>query len=343
MIKKGGFSISEGMSKDLTNTMDFVRNNVGTMNYRSVPISAIEFDPHNPRKLSISRDDVISGLNKDADFYDLKLKELTSLQEMAETIKQHGVRNPVEIYKHGSTYRLIHGERRCLGSLLAGKTDIPAKILEQKPSNLDIRLLQLIENVQREDLSLSDFLDNIRLIVDEYKISTKEDFVLNANFLEKMINKSRAQCFNILAVLNAPEEIQRLIREGKIKNLEKAALISTEKVSSKRLELLDACIKGESLKKLKQMKSDSQKTNLKHEFNNEQILKPGRKTLKVRLGNTTSKQVISKLISLVLQDPNYSTYRSILNTLNTHDYDSCTISFEKLITIMEKVEVNNSK
>ena len=69
----------------------------------------------------------------------------------------------------GTGYRLIHGERRCLSSILAGKHDIPAKILDEKPNDFDIRLLQLIENIQREDLILIDVLNNVKEVIKEYK------------------------------------------------------------------------------------------------------------------------------------------------------------------------------
>jgi len=108
---------------------------------------------------------------------------------MAETIKKYGVRNAVEIYKFGTGYRLIHGERRCLSSMLAGKKDIPAKVLDEKPNDLDIRLLQFIENAQREDLNLYETLNNIRQILDEYKRPGIPEFKIDANFLEGVINR----------------------------------------------------------------------------------------------------------------------------------------------------------
>ncbi len=342
MIKKG-FSIPDVISQDLSSTVDFVKNNIGSMNYRLVPLTAIELDPDNPRKLSISKEDVTNGLKAEDSTFEIKTKELTSLQEMAETIKAYGVRNPVEIYKYGSGYRLIHGERRCLASILAAKTNIPAKILDEKPNNLDIRLLQLIENVQREDLSLSDFLNNIRSIIIEYKNSTKEDFELNASFLEKLINKSRAQCFNIMSVLNAPEEVQSLIKTGKLKNLEKAAIIATVKETTKRQELLQACVNGESLKKLKEMKGNSSNLNINERIEIIHRRKPGRRASKINLGATIHTEVVSKLVNLVLQDPKYSAYEATLKRLNCKNYESCTSSFESLIKIMEKVEVIKAK
>ncbi len=85
MIKKG-FSIPDVISRDLSSTVDFVKNNIGSMNYRLVPLSAIELDPDNPRKLRISRDDVMNGLKAEDNIFEIKSKELASLQEMSESI-----------------------------------------------------------------------------------------------------------------------------------------------------------------------------------------------------------------------------------------------------------------
>src|SRR5262249_20205178 len=148
-----------------------------------------------------------------------------------------------------------HGERRCLSSILAGKKEIPAKILDEKPSDFDIRLLQLIENVQREDLTLYETLNNIRQVIKEYKNHIDSTAQVDTIFLENLINRSKTQCLNLLAVLNAPEDLHEHIKQGKIRNLEKAAIITKAKTKSQRDILLQACLEGASLKQLKQESS----------------------------------------------------------------------------------------
>src|SRR6185312_9430011 len=181
---KKRFSLPSSIDSEISGTIDLVRNNIGTLNYKIVPLSAIEFDPNNPRELSITREDLPNGPALDDPFYEKKLEEFESLKQISETIKKYGVRNAVEIYKFGTGYRLIHGERRCLGSILAGKTEIQAKILDEKPNSFDIRLLQLIENIQREDLTLYETLNNIKQEVHEYRMNIEGEFNLNVEFLE---------------------------------------------------------------------------------------------------------------------------------------------------------------
>lgn len=338
-MSKKSFIMPKALVSDIANTFNVVKGNLGSLNYKVVPLDAIQFDPENPRELCITREDVINGLNNSDPLYQKKNKELESLLQMSETIKKYGVRNAVEIYKIGTNYRLIHGERRCLASILAGKKDITAKIIDEKPNNLELRLLQLIENAQREDLTLSDFLNNIRLVVQEYKNAYDPKLKLDVPLLEKLINKSRAQCFNILNVLNASDDIQKLINEGYIKSLEKASIIVTEKDTSKRAEMLKACINGASLKELRELKQELKSSLVENVAELQLKRRALRKTLnKIQLGQTKKKAVIEKLINLVLQDPSYSKYAKNFSEIALTSFDSCTVAFKQLISVMEKVE-----
>ena len=72
-----------------------------------------------------------------------------SIKELSDSIKEQGVLTPLLVRRNGDGFELIAGERRTLASILAGKEDIPAKILTVKPSSLKISLLQWIENIER--------------------------------------------------------------------------------------------------------------------------------------------------------------------------------------------------
>jgi len=252
-------ALPKGISSEITSTVELVKNNIGTLNYKIVPLSSIEFDPANPRNLAITREELPRGPKSNDPLYEKKLKEFESLKQIAETIKKYGVRNPVEIYKYGTSYRLIHGERRCLSSLLAGKKDIPAKILNEKPNDFDIRLLQFIENVQREDLSLHETLSNIEQVIAEYKTHVNPKVVVNAAFIEGLINRSKTHCLNFLAVLSGGEGLIAAIQQGKINSLEKAGIIAKAKSKQERERLMELCLDGISLKQLKQESNQQKK------------------------------------------------------------------------------------
>lgn len=338
---KKKYSLPLGISAEIGNTIDLVKNNIGTLNYKIIPLDAIEFDPENPRNLAISRTDLPHGPSEDDPLFEQKSKELESLKQTAETIKKYGVRNAVEIYKFGNSYRLIHGERRCLSSILAGKKDIPAKVLDEKPNDFDIRLLQLIENVQREDLTLNDTLNNIKQVINEYKQHVDASVEVDATFLESVINRSKTQCLNFLAVLNSPEDIQLSIKNGEIRSLEKAAIIAKAKTEAQRDKLLKFCLEGASLTELKQESLQHKKLNgIQPPLISNQKKRPGKQASKINLGSTTNKSVISKLINLVSTDPLYVVFKEQFNCMSLDDYGSCSIAFTSLIQLMEKVELN---
>lgn len=337
-MSKKTYALPKGLSSEIGNTVEVVKNNIGTLNYKVVPLSAIEFDPENPRELSIQKDDLIYGLQPDDIAYEKKIKELESLKQMAETIKKYGVRNAVEIYKFGSGYRLIHGERRCLSAMLAGKKDIPAKVLDEKPNDLDVRLLQFIENVQREDLTLHETLNNIRQILNEYKRPEIPEFKIDANFLEGLINRSRTVCFNYLAVLNATSEIQDAIKNGKIRSLEKAVVISNATNPKHRHLLLEACLQGASLKQLKKEAKTLKDVKMAVHSDSKSSIKPGKKAEKINMGSTKNRAVITKLVNLVASNKSYAAFTNHFEVMKFETFGDCVNSFNSLIKIMEKVE-----
>ena len=339
---KKKYSLPTGISNEISSTVDLVKNNMGTLNYKIIPLDAIEFDPNNPRNLLISRNDLPQGPSESDPDYVQKSLEFEGLKQTAETIKKYGVRNAVEIYKFGNSYRLIHGERRCLSSLLAGKKDIPAKVLDEKPNDFDIRLLQLIENVQREDLSLIDTLNNIRQVIKEYKLHVNDAIEVDANFLESLINRSKTQCLNFLAVLNAPQSVQEKILSGEIKSIEKAAIIARAKTVTQRDHLLKSCLEGASLNQLKQASVQQKKLqSLSPALVTPLKKRPGKQAAKINLGSTINKSVISKLIDLVLNDPLYRGFKGHFEHISLDDYTSCSTAFSSLIQLMEKLEAQS--
>ena len=337
---KKKYSLPIGISSEISSTVDLVKNNIGTLNYKIIPLDAIEFDPNNPRDLVISRTDLPQGPAIDDPLYEKKLLEFESLKQTAETIKKYGVRNAVEIYKFGNSYRLIHGERRCLSSILAGKKEIPAKVLDEKPNDFDIRLLQLIENVQREDLTLKDTLNNIRQVIKEYKLHVNDSVDVDATFLESLINRSKTQCLNFLAVLKAPQDLQDSINNGEIKSLEKAAIIAKAKTLSQRDMLLKCCLDGASLNQLKQESLQQKRLKgIQTPVASVPQKRPGKQASKINLGSTVHKSVIRKLINLVSNDPVYVVFKDHFERMSFDDYSTCSIAFSSLIQLMEKVEI----
>lgn len=338
-MTKNKYSLPKSILSEISDTVDLVKNNIGTLNYKIIPLSSIEFDPLNPRDLSISIEDLNVGLLEDDPVYQKKLKELRLLEQMAETVKKYGVRNAIEVYQNGNVYRLIHGERRCLSSILAGKKEIAAKVLEEKPNDFDIRLLQLIENVQRENLSLYETLLNVERVISEYKKHIDPNVDIHHEILSRIINRSRTHCVNLLSVLSGGQELMNAIKSGQINNLEKAAIIAKEKTELGKSALLRACLGGASLKQLKEETSKQKKIKaILPQKESTTKNRSGRKAVKINLGSTQKISVVRKLIDLVFQDPAYVQFKSQFSVMALTDFNSCSNSISALIKLMEKIE-----
>ena len=129
-----------------------------------------------------------------------------SLRELATSIKEYGVVQPVIVKKSIKGYELIAGERRCKASKLAGLTEIPAIIKEF--TDQEMMEIALIENIQREDLNPIDEAKSVLNIINLRGI-TQEEFALK-------FGKSRSYITNLLGLLNLPNNIQNMVIKREI-------------------------------------------------------------------------------------------------------------------------------
>ena len=139
-----------------------------------------------------------------------------TLVDLSESIKEHGVVQPIIVRKLGSSYQIIAGERRWRAARLAGKKTIPAIVKEC--SNLEVMELALIENLQREDLNSIEEAMAYKSLIEEYNMTQDE--------ISKKIGKSRPAIANSLRLLQLPQEIKNMIAEGKISQGHARALLS---------------------------------------------------------------------------------------------------------------------
>lgn len=140
------------------------------------------------------------------------------LEELAASMEQHGVLQPVILRKVGRGYELVAGERRWRAAAKAGIKKIPAVVKEL--SDGDVIEIALIENLQREDLNPIEEASAYRRLMDEFGLTQEE--------LAKRVGKSRSQIANTLRLLNLEEEILKFILEGKLTAGHARALLSIE-------------------------------------------------------------------------------------------------------------------
>lgn len=316
------FGLSKELEDGISKTITTTKNNIGQLRYEIIPLSRIHFDADNPRKLAINisnlRDEIVES---DQQFIQKK-NEIEKLQSLSNSIKKVGVRHAIEVYKDGSDYKLISGERRILASILAGKDEIQARILDRKPNEFDLKLLQWIENIEREDLSPWEKINNVRQLVEAY-LKNKEDKI-TGTMLSEIIGCSRQYASILISVLEAPVSITDFLKNGKINNLEKVAFLARTKNDALQTELLEACINGASLENLKRMTEKNKISNRK-----------GRPITKINLGSTSNVFLVKKIINSVLSQNEYISYKNGFDAFCWNKPDDVCLAFKKLLKVME--------
>jgi ParB family chromosome partitioning protein len=148
-----------------------------------------------------------------------KIFDDAKLRELAASIKEQGVIQPVLVHRAGSGYQLIAGERRWRASRLAGLKTIPALVKEA--TKREFLEMALIENIQREDLNPLEAAEAYKRLQDEFKL-TQED-------LARRVGKERSTVTNFLRILNLPKEVKQGLATGALSMGHAKALLSLER------------------------------------------------------------------------------------------------------------------
>lgn len=129
-----------------------------------------------------------------------------ALQELADSIKEHGVFQPIIVKKSVKGYEIIAGERRFRASKLAGKTTIPAII--RTFTDEQMMEIALLENLQRENLNVMEEAKAYKQMIEKLHLTQDE--------LAKKVGKSRSYITNILGLLRLPSEVTDLIEKKEL-------------------------------------------------------------------------------------------------------------------------------
>lgn len=130
----------------------------------------------------------------------------TELNELSESIREHGVLQPLLVRKHGAKYEIIAGERRYQASKLADLTEVP--VIIKDVNDEEMLALALIENLQRSDLNPLEEAKGYRQLIDASGMTQ--------DALSKAVSKSRSAITNSLRLLDLPEPVQQMIFDGKL-------------------------------------------------------------------------------------------------------------------------------
>lgn len=141
-----------------------------------------------------------------------------ALQELADSIKQYGVLEPLIVTKKGKFYEIIAGERRWRAARLAGVKEVPVVIREY--TDREIMEISLIENIQREDLNPIEEALAYESLINEYSLTQEE--------VAEKVSKNRSTIANALRLLKLCDEVRQMIIEDKLTTGHARALIPIE-------------------------------------------------------------------------------------------------------------------
>ena len=200
----------------------------------NVKISELRSNPYQPRKVF----------------------DEAALQELASSIKEHGVFQPIIVKKSIKGYEIIAGERRVKASQIAGLEEIPAIIREF--NDTEMMEIALLENLQRENLNAIEESMAYKKLLETLGLTQEE--------LAKRLGKSRSHITNMLGLLNLPEEIQTQISDKKI-SMGHARVLSKLDSKEQQQELAEKVIsEGLSVRKLEEITTSDEEFARTHQI-----------------------------------------------------------------------------
>ena len=211
---------------------------------QKIAISEIKANPYQPRKTF------------DED----------KLQDLADSIRTHGILQPIVLRKTIQGYYIMVGERRFRASQIAGLDEVPAIVKELSDS--DMMELAIIENLQREDLNAIEEAEGYKRLMDDLGITQQK--------VAERLGKSRPYIANMLRLLNLPSEVSKLVKNGKLSGAHGRTLLGVKETSTMNKLAKQAIREAWSVRYLenvvaelqdgKESKNSSKSTHLKPKF-----------------------------------------------------------------------------
>lgn len=188
--------IKKGLGKGLGALIDSGSTDEKSDGVKELRINEIEPNKNQPRRI----------------FNDEKLVNLS------ESIKQHGIVQPIIVKKENDVYRIVAGERRWRAARLAGLTTVPVIIKEL--SNKEVMELALIENLQREDLNPLEEAEAYERLI--------KDFDMTQDEIANVVGRSRSAIANTIRLLHLTDDIKGFVVSGELSSGHARALLSIE-------------------------------------------------------------------------------------------------------------------
>ncbi|MCD8148649.1 MAG: ParB/RepB/Spo0J family partition protein [Clostridiales bacterium] len=199
--KKGGLGKGlDSLINDKVNTKQ-LNNGIAAENQGNEPITTVKISLVEPNREQPRKHFAEEGL-----------------EELADSIRQFGIIQPLIVQNKKDYYEIIAGERRWRAAKIAGLKEVP--VIIRDISDQEIMEMSLIENIQREDLNPIEEARAYKRLLDEFQLKQEE--------VAKRVSKSRTAVTNSLRLLKLCEEVQQMVIDGKLTNGHARCLISLE-------------------------------------------------------------------------------------------------------------------
>ena len=189
---------------------------LGIMN---VPVDRIRDNPFQPRKRMVPE----------------------ALEDMVQSVRIHGVLEPILLRRVGDHFELIAGERRLRAARQAELTVVPA-VVKEAVTDRDVLELALIENLQREDLNAIEEAAGYHQLADK--------FTLNQDDIAQRVGKARATVANALRLLSLPGDVKQMVVEGQLSSGHAKVILGVEIDEEKSIMARRAVLEGWSVRML---------------------------------------------------------------------------------------------
>ena len=199
---------------------------------------------------------VQSGQIKPNPFQPRENFDQLSIEELAQSIKEKGVIQPLLVRRRGDNYELIAGERRFRASNILGLKEIP--VIVRDVSDQDSLELALIENIQREGLNPIEEAHAYQHLMDKFKVTQEK--------ISEVLGKARVTITNTLRLLKLPHEIQEEMKKGRISFAHGRALLEIEDANQQRKLVQDIISKGLSVRELENLIKSSRPKLIKRKI-----------------------------------------------------------------------------
>ncbi|MCG2713399.1 MAG: ParB/RepB/Spo0J family partition protein [Candidatus Omnitrophica bacterium] len=179
-----------------------------------------------------------------------------SIEELAQSINEKGVIQPLLVRRKGDNYELIAGERRLRAANSLGLKEIP--IIVRDVSDQDSLELALIENIQREDLNPIEEAHAYQHLIDKFQVTQEK--------ISEVLGKARTTITNTLRLLKLPHEIQQEMKKGRISFAHGRTLLEIDDANQQRRLAQDIISKGLSVRELENLIKTSRPKGLRRKI-----------------------------------------------------------------------------